>query len=84
MSKHVSKSLEWDHVIPLACAAYNCLPNEHSKESPSFLIFGRDPIVPLKSILTPTVRYFGTKENILSLEALKNMYQPNTSNLEQA
>ena len=31
MSKHVSKSLEWDQVIPLACAAYNFLPNEHSK-----------------------------------------------------
>ena len=28
------KSLEWDQVVPLACAAYNLLPNEHSKESP--------------------------------------------------
>ena len=23
MSKHVSKSLEWDQVMPLACTAYN-------------------------------------------------------------
>ena len=34
MSKHVSKSLEWSQVVPLAWAAYKFLPNEHSKESP--------------------------------------------------
>ena len=32
--KHVAKSLERNQVIPLACTAYNFLPNEHSKESP--------------------------------------------------
>ena len=45
MSKHVLKSLEWDQVVPLTCTAYNFLPNEHSKESPFFLMFGRDPTV---------------------------------------
>ena len=75
MSKYVSKSLEWDHVIPLACVAYSFLANEHSKESPFFLLLGRDPIVPLNSLLRTTVRYLGTNENIFSLEALKNMYQ---------
>ena len=34
ISKHVSTNMEWDDVVPLACAAYNFLPNEHSKESP--------------------------------------------------
>ena len=51
MSKHVSKSLEWNQVVPLACAAYNFLSNEHSRESPIFLMFGRDPIVLLNSLL---------------------------------
>ena len=36
--KHISPQLEWDDLVPLACAAYNFLPNEHSKESPFFLI----------------------------------------------
>ena len=40
ISKHVSPRLEWTCVVPLACAAYNFLPNEHSKESPLFLMFG--------------------------------------------
>ena len=34
IARHVSPQLEWTSVIPLACAAYNFLPNEHSKESP--------------------------------------------------
>ena len=84
MSKHVSKSLDWDLVIPLACTAYHFLPNEHSKESSFFLMFGRDPIVPLNLLSMPTIRYLGNNENILSIEALKNMYQLIASNLKQA
>ena len=44
IAKHVSSHLEWTSVIPLACAAYNFLPKEHSKESPFFLMFGRDAL----------------------------------------
>ena len=43
MSKHISKTMEWDEVVNLATAAYNFFPNEHSRESPFFLMFGRDP-----------------------------------------
>ena len=84
MAKHVSKSLEWDQVVPLTCTAYNFLPSEHSKENPFFPMFGKHTIVPLNVLLTPTVRYLGTDENILSLEALRNMYQLIASNLKQA
>ena len=35
--KHVAPHLEWDVLIPLAYAAYNFMPNKHSKESLSFL-----------------------------------------------
>ena len=37
IAKHVAPQVEWDVLIPLACAAYNFIPNEHSKESPSSL-----------------------------------------------
>ena len=84
MSKHVSKSLEWNQAVLLACTAYNFLANEYSKESTFSLCFGRDPIALLNSLLVPTVRYLVTDENILSLEALKNMYHLIASNLEQA
>ena len=81
IAKHVSSQLEWTNVIPLACAAYNFLPNEHSKESPFFLMFGRDAVLPLNSILLPQLCYLGDYLNVLSLEALKNMYQIATENL---
>ena len=75
IAKHIAPQLEWDDIVPLACAAYNFLPNEHSRESPFFLMFGRDPLLPLTKLLKPKIRYLGNDENILSLEALKNMYQ---------
>ena len=84
MAKHISTTIEWDQVVHLATAAYNFFPNEHSKESPFFLMFGRDPRVPLNTLLTPKIRYMGTEENILSLEALQRIYHLVAENLKIA
>ena len=59
ITKHVAPQLEWDILIPLACATYNFLPNEHSKESSFFLMFGRDPILALNTLLGPKNEIFG-------------------------
>ena len=66
IAKHVSPSLEWDKVVPLACAAYNFMPNKHMKEAPFFVMYGRDPLLPLNSLLSPKVRYLGDDSNLLS------------------
>ena len=84
MSKHMRTVGNWDDVVPLACAAYKFLPNEYSRESPFFLMFGRDPILPINKLLQPKVRYLGNDENILSLEALKNIYELAATNLRNA
>ena len=84
MSKHISKTMEWDEVVHLATAAYNFFPNEHSRESPFFLMFGRDPRIPLNTLLQPKIRYMGTDENILSLEALQRIYYMVAENLKLA
>ena len=84
MTKHISTTMEWDQIVHLATAAYNFFPNEHSKESPFFLTFGRDPRVPLNTLLTPKIRYMGTEENILSLEALQRIYHLVAENLKIA
>ena len=76
--------LEWDILVPLACAAYNFIPNKHSKESPFFLMFGRDPVLPLNTLLGPKMRYVGNDINILSLEAMKNMFEIAATNLKMA
>ena len=84
IARHIAPQLEWDDIVLLACAAYNFLPNEHSRESPFFLVFGRDPLLPLTKLLKPKSRYLGNDENILSLEALKNLYQLVVTNLKYA
>ena len=84
ISKHIAPQIEWDDLVPLACAAYNFIPNEHSKESPFFLMFGRDPVLPLNTLLEPKIRYMGNDINVLSLEAMKNLYEIAVTNLKLA
>ena len=60
------------------------IPNEHSKESPFFLMFARDPVLPLNTLLGPKMRYLGNNINIILLEAMKNMFEIATTNLKMA
>ena len=71
-------------MVPLACAAYNFIPNEHSKESPFFLMFGRDPVLPLNTLLEPKIRYLGNDINVLSLDVMRNMFEIAATNLKLA
>ena len=84
LSKHISQTLEWDQVIPLACAGYNFMPSESSKEAPFLLMFSRDPVLLLNMLLTPTICYMGDSEGILSLEMLKNLYDTIATNIKIA
>ena len=45
-------------------------------------MFGRDPILPLNTLLGPKVRYLGYDINILSLEAMKNIFEIAATNLK--
>ena len=84
LAKHVSGNVEWDEVCTLATAAYNFLPNEHSKESPFFIMFGRDLRLPLAELLQHKLRYLGTEDTVLSLQAIHNMYLIIAENLRKA
>ena len=84
ITKHVAPQLEWDVLIPFACAAYNFITNEHSKESPFFLMFGRDPVLALNTLLGPKMRYLGNDLNVLFLETMKNMFEIAATNLKMA
>ena len=84
MAKHISRNREWDDVAPLAMASYNWLPNQHSKESPFFVMFGRDALTNLKHLISPKLRYMGTEEFILDLEIMSSIYQAQIHNLKLA
>ena len=47
-------------------------------------MFGRDAILPLNKLLQPQVWYLGNDENILSMQALKNIYEVVAQNLKIA
>ena len=84
LSKHFSRKREWDNVTPLATASYNLLPNQHSRESPSFVMFGRDALTNLQHLIKPKLRYMGTSELILDLVFMSNIYQVQIHNLKLA
>ena len=47
-------------------------------------MFGRDPVLPLNTILEPKIRYLGNDINVLSLGAMKNMFEIAGTNLKLA
>ena len=47
-------------------------------------MFGRDAVLPLNSLLSPQMCHLGNDINVLSLEALKNMFHIATENLRHA
>ena len=47
-------------------------------------MFGRDPLLPLTTLLRPKLRYLGNEESILLLESLQNIYQLVVTNLKTA
>ena len=47
-------------------------------------MFGRDPVLPLNSLLEPKIRYMGNDINIISLETMKNLYEVTATNLKLA
>ena len=75
IAKHMRNGLEWDQITAMATAAYNYFPNMSAKESAFFLMYGRDPVNKLSSILNAPRRYLGDETGLPDLEALKNMYQ---------
>ena len=84
IAKHIINNMEWDNFTDLATAAYNFVSNVTSKESPFFLMFGRDPYMPLNKLLSQPMRHLGTDEGIPDLKALQNLLQMMTTEIEYA
>ena len=84
LKKHITTEISWDQVTGLACAAYNFLPNTATGESAMFLMFGRDPMTPLTSMLTPKMRYLGDEKGLLCLDKLRECHAIAAFNLRLA
>ena len=84
IAKDIINNMEWDKFTDLATAAYNFMLNVSTKESPFFLMFGRDSYMPLNKLLSQAMRYLGIYEGIPDLEALQNLLQMTTTQIEFA
>ena len=69
IAKHMRNGLEWDQITAMATAAYNYFSNMSAKESAFFLMYGRDPVNKLSSILNAPRRYLGDETGLPDLEA---------------
>ena len=70
--------------MPITTASYNWLPNQHSKESPFFIMFDRDALTNLSHLIKSSLRYMGTKYLILDLELISSIFQTQIHNLRMA
>ena len=84
IAKHIVNNMEWDEFTDLATATYNFVPNITAMEAPFFLMFGRDPYMPLNQLMSQARRYLGTDEGIPDLEALQNLLQMTTTQIQYA
>ena len=73
-----------DNVVSITTASYNWLPNQHSKESLFFVMFGRDALTNLAHLTKPNLRYMGTEDLILDLELMSSIFQTQIHNLRMA
>ena len=69
LSKKIKDNPEiWDLYLNSAVAAINMSVHESSKFSPFFLLYNRDPVLPIDSILKSRERYTGDEVHKLALE----------------
>ena len=54
---------EWDKVIPKVLFAYRVTPHLAGGYSPFFALMVRDPVVPIYTLLRPTVKYMGEDQH---------------------
>ena len=64
----------WDQYLNQVLASYRVTPNLATAETPFFLVYGRDPNLPLHQLLEPMQQFLGDPDSgILNLEAHRLM-----------
>ena len=85
LAKLVDRSQrDWDTKIPAILSAYRTAKNETTKYSPFYIMYGRDPILPLDTLLSPKYRYHGDEYVPTMLENLHSAYHHVQHNLSRS
>ncbi|CAC5369517.1 unnamed protein product [Mytilus coruscus] len=69
LSKKIKDNAQtWDLYLNQALAAIRFNVNESTKFSPYFLLYNRDPVLPIDNILKPRRKYYGEEEHKIALQ----------------
>ena len=74
----------WDEILQPCLGAYRMSKNESTKHTPFFVIHGRDPVLPVDTLLQPRHRYNGEDYVPAMFEHLHNAYAQVTQNTQQS
>ena len=85
IQKQISENQNlWDLVLQPCLGAYRMSKNESTKHTPYFIMYGRDPVLPVDTLLQPRSKYFGEDYVPLAFERLHDAYSEVVQNMQQA
>ena len=75
ISKYVSPGQrDWDEYLSTALMAYRMSSNASTRHTPFFLVYGRDPVLPMDTLLEPRLKYMGEDYVTIALERLHKAF----------
>jgi transposase InsO family protein len=85
IAKRVSKNqLDWEDHIPAALWAIRTSTHSGSRHTPYFLVYGREPRLPIDLVLRPKYKYVGEAYVPTMLQRLHQAYQDVKRNLRES
>ena len=85
IQKQISENqTTWDRILQPCLGAYRVSKNESTKYSPYFVMYGRDPVLPIDTLLQPRLRYAGEDYVPVMFEHLHNAYSEVVQNMQQS
>ena len=75
---------EWEDIVPGALFAMRTCVNDSTKYTPYMVIYGRDPVMPLDTLLTPRRRYYGEDYVPTALQRLHTAFIHVAENTKKA
>ena len=75
---------KWDEFIPAALLAYRVSVSETTRRTPFFLVYGRDPQLPMDTLLGPKLRYMGDEYVPTMLSRLHRAFTAVKDNVREA
>ena len=74
----------WDQILQPCLGAYRMSKNESTKYSPYFIMYGRDPVLLVDTLLQPRLQYTGEDYVPTMFEHLHNAYSQVVQNMQES